>query len=158
MCTRRWSRKMPHWYLKIDASKRACSFKKRWTRETWLKFSLTRRLQNFTRIIRNARRSLVSWSRRMLLGSPNNRNGHIKANGVKWYREHPVQCHWHMPLLRAGPSPGSVTNNSNELADATLRPPYGIPRRSTAVSFDLAGPNNETRRKIARREEKKREK
>jgi len=63
-----------------------------------------------------------------------------------------------MPLLRAGPSPGSVTNNSNGLADATLRPPYGIPRRSTPVSFDLADPNSETRRKIARREERKREK
>lgn len=62
-----------------------------------------------------------------------------------------------MPLLRAGPSPGSVTNNSNGLADATLRPPYGIPRRSTAVSFDLPGPNSKTRRKIARREERERE-
>lgn len=39
----------------------------------------------------------------------------------RWYRGHPVQCHRHMPLLRAGPSPGSVTNNSNGLAGTTLR-------------------------------------
>lgn len=62
-----------------------------------------------------------------------------------------------MPLLRAGPSPGSVTNNSNGLADATLRPPYDIPRRSTAVSFDLPGPNSKTRKISEKRREKERE-
>lgn len=45
----------------------------------------------------------------------------IEDDGGKWYRGHPVQCHRHMPLLRAGPSPGSITNNSNGLAGATLR-------------------------------------
>jgi len=60
-----------------------------------------------------------------------------------------------MPLLRAGPSPGSVTNNSNGLASATLRPPYGVPRRPAAVSFDLPGRPNAETRKIASGGERK---
>lgn len=32
-----------------------------------------------------------------------------------------IQCHRHMPLLKAGSSPGSVTNNSNRLVRATLQ-------------------------------------